>query len=191
MILFVNACVRNGSRTNKLAKNLLTQINEDYEEIRLEDIDFPTVDEDFLLRRDRLINEGRFNDRSFDLARQFAEADEIVIAAPFWDLSFPASLKQYFEQINVVGITFRYTPEGMPEGLCRARRLTYVTTAGGYIGKNNHGYEYVKALCNDLLGIKNTFFVSAEGLDVIGNNVEEILANTESIIKNIVDVSGK
>ena len=40
----------------------------------------------------------------FDLAKQFAEADEVIIAAPFWDLSFPAALKQYFEQINVLGI---------------------------------------------------------------------------------------
>ena len=30
----------------------------------------------------------------------------------------------------MVGITFRYTSEGVPEGLCRAKRLNYVTTAG-------------------------------------------------------------
>ena len=59
----------------------------------------------------------------FELARQFAAADQIVIAAPYWDLSFPAALKQYFEQINVLGITFAYTPEGVPKGLCRARKL--------------------------------------------------------------------
>ena len=33
----------------------------------------------------------------FDLAGQFAGADTIVIAAPFWDLSFPAALKQYMQ----------------------------------------------------------------------------------------------
>lgn len=121
MILFINACVRKGSRTKKLANGVLSHLNEQYEEVRLEDIAFPVVNEEFLYSRDKLIGEGRFDDPSFALARQFADADEIVIAAPFWDLSFPASLKQYFEQINVIGITFRYTAGRSAGGLVQSR----------------------------------------------------------------------
>ena len=106
MNLFINACVRKGSRTKELADHFLSKQKEAYEEVNLNAIDFPTVDESFLNRRDRLIAQRDFNDPMFDLARQFADADDIVIAAPFWDLSFPAALKQYFEQINVRGITF-------------------------------------------------------------------------------------
>jgi Acyl carrier protein phosphodiesterase len=131
MLLFINACVRKESRTKELADTLLAKQNEPYEELVLKSLRFPLVDEAFLNRRDDLIARRDFSDPVFDLARQFAEADEIVIAAPFWDLSFPAALKQYFEQINVRGITFFYTPEGIPTGLCRARRLTYITTVGG------------------------------------------------------------
>ena len=58
----------------------------------------------------------------FSLAKEFAIADTIVIAAPYYDLSFPAMLKQYFEQINVLGVTFTYSDSGIPEGLCKARR---------------------------------------------------------------------
>ena len=36
----------------------------------------------------------------------------IVIAAPYWDLSFPAVLKTYLEQINVLGVTFDYSDDG-------------------------------------------------------------------------------
>ena len=115
MTLFINASVRKGSRTKILAERFLSKIDEAYDEIRLDEIKFPVVDEEFLNRRDRLIKERDFDDPMFDLARQFAEADSIVISAPFWDLSFPAALKQFFEQINVVGITFRYTPEGVPK----------------------------------------------------------------------------
>ena len=124
-ILFINACVRGESRTKKLAEKLLEKLNRPVEEVRLEEINFPIVDEDFLNMRDRLISEGSLDSPVFDLARQFSEAETIVIAAPYWDLSFPAVLKQYFEQVNVVGITFRYTEEGIPEGLCKADRIFY------------------------------------------------------------------
>lgn len=91
------------------------------------------------------------------------------------DLSFPAALKQYFEQINVLGITFVYTPEGTPKGLCRAKRLYYVTTAGGPIFSEEYGYGYVKALAQGFYGIEETKIFKAEGLDIVGANVEGIL----------------
>ncbi len=177
MVLFINACVRQGSRTKNLAQSVLSRAGGTYEEVRLEDIKFPVVDEEFLSRRDRLILEGSFNDASFDLARQFAKSDEIVIAAPFWDLSFPASLKQYFEQINVIGITFRYTPNGVPEGLCKAERLTYVTTAGGSYFPEEYGFGYVRALARDFYGIRDVRLVKATGLDIVGADEEEILGS--------------
>ena len=175
MILFINACVRRESRTKKLAKGFLSTLNESYTEVRHEDIDFPVVDEAFLSRRDRLIHEGRFDDPTFALARQFAEADEIVIAAPFWDLSFPASLKQYFEQINVIGVTFRYTQEGIPEGLCKAKRLTFITTAGGNYFPEEYGFGYVKALAHNFYAIQDVRLLKAVGLDIVGAKPEEIL----------------
>ena len=122
-VLYINACVRKESRTRKLAEKLLMKLAEPWEEICLENITFPTVNEEYLRMRDRLIAEGESGNPMFDLARQFTEAETIVIAAPYWDLSFPAMLKQYLELINVVGITFRYTENGMPVGLCRADRL--------------------------------------------------------------------
>ena len=42
-------------------------------------------------------------------------ADTIVIAAPFWDFSFPAALKIYIENIYVTGIVSRYGSDGRPE----------------------------------------------------------------------------
>ena len=121
MILYINACVREGSRTKRIADAFLSEINESVTEVRLEDTELPVTDEAYLRKRDELIAGGKFSDAMFLLARQFAEADSIVIAAPYWDLSFPAVLKQYFEHINVRGITFEYTPEGNPKGLCKAK----------------------------------------------------------------------
>lgn len=175
MILFVNACVRKQSRTLRLARRFLSRLDGEVEELCLHEIDFPVADEAFLEKRDCLIAASDYDDPLFDLARQFAAADEIVIAAPYWDLSFPAALKQYFEQINVVGITFAYTPEGIPKGLCKARKLYYVTTAGGNYIPWEFGYGYVKALAQGYYGIPEVEQIQAVGLDIAGADGEEIL----------------
>ena len=179
MILFINACVRKQSRTLRLAKQLLNSFREEIKEVRLEDLEFPLTDEAFIVRREELKNSGYYNDPMFDLGRDFAKADRIVIAAPYWDLSFPAMLKQYFEQINVLGLTFTYSESGTPRGLCRAKQLYYVTTAGGRILSDDYGFGYVKALANTFYGIGEVHQIKAEGLDMESADAEEILKETE------------
>ena len=147
------------------------------EELRLDRIAFPVADEAFLAKRDGLIEAENFDDPLFAMARQFAAADTIVIAAPHWDLSFPAALKQYFEQINVLGITFVYTAEGVPKGLCRARRLYYVTTAGGSYVPEEYGFGYVRALAQGFYGIPEVERIQATGLDIVGADVEGIMGD--------------
>ena len=142
-------------------------------------------DEAFLDKRDRLIASGAFDDPMFAIARQFAAADEIVIAALYWDLSFPAALKQYFEQINVRGITFVYTAEGIPRGLCRARKLYYITTAGGNYVPEEFGFGYIKALAARYYGTPETELIQATGLDIDGADVETILREATERIHGI------
>ena len=175
MTLFINACVRDESRTKRLADHLLAKQNEPVTEIRLGEIFFAPTDEECLVRRDRLIAENNRSDPMFSLANQFASADRIVIAAPYWDLSFPAILKQYLEKINVCGITFFYTPEGIPRGLCRAKELVYVTTAGGTFVPEEFGFGYVKALAQNYYGIPDVRLIQAVGLDLDGADPEQIL----------------
>ena len=182
MTLFVNACVREESRTRRLADCLLSKLGAPITELRLADLSFPVADEAFLLERDRLLREKNDRHPLFRHARQFAAAEQIVIAAPYWDLSFPAALKQYFEQINVVGITFRYTPEGIPEGLCRAKRLFYVTTAGGTFVPHTYGFSYVKALAEGYYGIPDVRLIQAVGLDLDGADPERILREAAAAI---------
>lgn len=184
MLLFINACVRADSRTKRLADCLLSALGEPATELRLAELSFPRVDEAFLQKRDQLLAEQNCDHPMFDLARQFAAADTIVIAAPFWDLSFPTTLKAYLEQINVVGITFRYTPEGVPEGLCCAKKLYYVTTVGGDYFPEAFGFGYVEALAKNFYGIPEVELIKATGLDIWGAPVEELLrASGEEILR--------
>ena len=186
MILYVNTCVRKGSRTKRLADHLLSKLDDTVKEIRLWEMNFPTVDEDFLQRRDDFIKSGDYSDEMFDLARDFAAADTIVIAAPLWDFSFPASLKQYFELINVLGLTFVYSEDGTPQGLCKAEKLYYVMTSGGSNVPEEYGYGYVKALAQGFYGIRETVIFKAEGLDIVGADVEGTLLEAENRIDTAI-----
>lgn len=174
-ILFINCCVREESRTRKIAEALLARLDGDIEELDLSQVSFPVADGDFIRERDSLIAAADYSHPMFDPAHQFAAADTIVIAAPYWDLSFPAALKQYIEQINVTGVTFVYGPDGIPQGLCRATKLYYVMTAGGCFTPEEFGYGYIRSLAQNFCGIEDTELIKAVGLDIDGADVNEII----------------
>ena len=179
MILFVNACVRPQSRTKRLAQSVLRKLGGDVKEVNLEREKVSPLNGTMLERRLRLISAGAFDDPMFDLARDFAAAEKIVVAAPYWDLSFPALLKCYIEQISVIGLTFAYDDAGRPYGLCKADRLVYVTTSGGPMFNEDVGFGYIKSLAQNFYGIRNVSCLKAENLDLIGADAESILQVAE------------
>ena len=188
MVLFINACARSRSRTKRLADELIKKIGEPVQEGRLLDIDMPLVDEEFLKTKDALLEKEAYDSPRFTLAREFAAAEKIVVAAPYWDLSFPAILKQYFEQINVMGITFSYTSEGFPQPLCNAKVLYYVTTAGGAFCPEEYGYGYVTALAENFYGIKSVKLIKAVGFDIDGADESKILQEAIDHIRTSADL---
>lgn len=182
MILFINACVRPQSRTKRLAEYVLRKIGKEVKELNLAEEKIAPLDNNILEQRTKLAASGIFSDKMFALAKEFANAEKIIIAAPYWDLSFPALLKCYIEQINVIGITFAYNNEGKPYGLCKADELIYVTTAGGVIQNDDFGFGYIKSLAQRFYGIKNVSYIKTENLDIIGADVEAILQHAEKEI---------
>ena len=120
----------------------------------------------------------------FRYGRQFAEADMILVGAPYWEYQFPAALRCYLEQVSVGGLTFVYTEDGRPKGLCKANKLFYITTAGGPIMDRNCGFDYIKTLCSNMLGFTDIDYVAAECLDVWGVDVEEKLREAEEILRS-------
>ena len=181
MILFINGCIRENSRTLELAKAVLGREHGDIQEVLLYPDGPDGLDAEKLRLRDELLAKKEFDHPMFRWARQFAAADTIVLAAPYWDLAFPTKVRAYLEEVTVSGITFQYGHGGIPQGLCRARRLIYVTTAGGPIFAN-FGFEYVKAMAQGFYGISDVSLVKAEGLDIWGADAEGIIARAKAEI---------
>ena len=185
MLLYINCCVREESRTNKLAQAVLQQLDGEIVELNLYEENLRSLDRETLAKRTALIEKEDFSSSMFDYAKQFAAADEIVIAAPYWDLSFPAMLKVYFENIYITGIVSEYGENGMPHGLCKAKRLIYITTAGGPYDPA-YSYGYVENLAKNFFGIPETQLIKAEMLDVEGYDAEEILEKAIMQVKNLI-----
>lgn len=174
MVLFVNACIRGEqSRTLQLCREYLGAVKragEVVREVNLEQLHLASLSEHKVAFRSQLQRRGVYDDDIFNLAHQFAEADDIVIGAPYWDLAFPAALKTYIEHVSVDNVTFHFTPDARYEGLCRARRITYITTAGSRLTRNL-GYDYICAIA-EMFGIPEVRYVVADGLDVEGIDVD-------------------
>ena len=168
-VLLIDCCVRREqSRTARLARAFIAGLDErrfSVSVIRPDEERMRPLTGDGLQERDRLLAEGALDRPRFDYARQFAQADEVVVAAPFWDMSFPAIFKVYIENISVEGITFRTEADGL-HGLCRGKHLILLTTRGGYYGGTpmEQGSTYLQAL-REFFGFEQFACVAAEGLD--------------------------
>ena len=183
--LMIDACISDKSRTRKLALHLYGKLKGTVNVIRLYDEKLYSLNETLLKKRDAAAAKNDFSDSMFKFAKQFAEADNIIIAAPYWDLSFPAVLKQYIEAINVCGLTFGYSETGMPVSMSNAKRLIYITTAGGYIVSDELGFGYIKSITEMFYGVKRFDYIKAEGLDIIGADIDAILEKAKEDIDKI------
>lgn len=187
-LLYVDSCIRREtSRTERLAQVLLGRLldEEGYEleTLVLEEEPLAPLTGALVEARTEGTKAGDFSHPVFSYAKQFAAADAVVFAAPYWDFSFPAMFKIYLELLCAQGVTFNYSPEGIPTGLVRAKKAYYVTTAGGYVGEWDYGWDQVKALCQLYFGIWDVKAFRAEGLDIITNDPEQIVTDAIAELK--------
>ena len=191
-LLYIDCCITvhgSASRTAALAETFLSAWRAAHPEADIETLDLKTLTLNPLLGnalrlRETLQGEGRTEGASFALARQFAAADRIVIAAPYWELSFPAQLRLYIEHIAAQGITFDYTSQDQV-GLCRAEKLLFLTTAGGSL-EANCGSEHWRALC-PFFGIGEYNFIGAPMQDVKEIDHEALLRDALAQAKALAE----
>ena len=123
--------------------------------------------------RDALAAEKRWDAPVFDLARQLRGADAVMVAAPYWDLSYPAALRTYIEYVSANGLTYHYEADGC-HGDCQAERLVYLTTGGDIEREDSVGVAHWRQL-SAMFGIGRFDYVFAGGLDIAPERAEALL----------------
>ena len=181
-LLFVNGCVSQrgeDSRTLALARAFLEAWRAKHPDAEAETVAPETLlalkpfDPEMLNDRDALAGIRCFDAPVYDLARQFRAADRIVVAAPFWDLTFPAALRTYIEYISANGLTYHYEADGC-HGDCRGSKLLYLTSGGDIERPESLGVLYWKQLAA-MFGIRAFGYVFAGGLDLDPAKTAELL----------------
>ena len=191
--LYIDCCIRGEqSRTKKLAEAFLAAYGarDDVSIDRLTLMDEPIIpfSNGFFWQREQLLERGALDHPRFRYAHQFQQADRIIIAAPFWDLSFPALLKVYIENLCVQGITFDCNVTGGCFGVCRAEKMLFLTTRGGSMEGSpmDNGTKYLSDMAK-FFGIPQFAHIAADGLDMGLEPVEVILgraiARAEALAK--------
>ena len=146
-LVFIQACVRGAdSRTLRIAEPVVETLSKRYTVTRfdLPDLQLAPLTPASYAER----GAGQIPDWALTAARTIAETDRIVIAAPFWDMSFPAMLKVFIEHVSLFDVTF--TDNGQTcKGLCKAPDVLYITTRGMDIPTGDpreQATPYLKAL---------------------------------------------
>lgn len=180
-LLFIDCCIRGKeSRTRKLAAAFLEAVDRSKYHITTVNPEsegmVPLTGANFA-QRERLVEEGNLDHPRFYFAHQLAQADVAVFAAPMWELSFPAILKIYLENVSVKGLTFNVDADGT-FGACRGSRLVFLTTRGERYdtGDLEQGSRYLEVM-SKFFGFKDYSCIAADGLDVQGADPKTILAD--------------
>lgn len=179
-VLYIKANIKNEgeSRTFKVSDSFVEEYKKNNPEDEIITLDLYKENIDFLRSDDlgKLFgpkDEESKNNSILKYAYQFADSDKYIIAAPMWNLSFPAILKAYIDYVSVSGITFKYTAEG-PVGLLNNKKAVHIVSRGG--GYDNSPYEmgdrYLRTILG-FFGIKDIETIAIDNLDVMGVNVEK------------------
>ena len=180
-LLYIDACIRDtGSRTRRIAEPIVHALEGKYtvERFILNDMSLEIVQKDLIHKR---LN-GDIDPAVLTWAKTVRDADRIVIAAPFWDMSIPAALKNFFELCSILDVTFK-TNDRTCYGNCKAKKLLYITTRGMDITTGDpleQATPYLKAL-SWLWGIGPLEVIAAQNMDYV--SAEEIEKKIEIAIQ--------
>lgn len=184
-ILFINSCYNyEKSRTLYLAKKIFEKFDIDskfdFEEVKLKDLHLLPLSEEKLNTRFDLANKNLFDMDMLTYSKKVLSADIVVIAAPFYDFSYPSILKLFIENISMPNLMYNYTNEGY-QGYARGRKFIYITTRGANMpDSEDFGYLNLDRMFK-LFGFKESQLISFGGTDFYEDPYKKI----DEAVKNL------
>jgi FMN-dependent NADH-azoreductase len=183
------------SKGLKIGEAFIKTIKEECPEMEMKTIDLFSfnniahMDAELVSARGKLAGYGYTLDQLTDgerekilkmhaLADEFLSYDYYVFVSPIWNLSSPAVLKAYLDNLFIAGKTFAHTANG-PKGLLTGKKAIHINTRGGlYTGtpmkELECGDRYLR-IALEFLGIEVMDTIIAEALDLYPQKVSEIV----------------
>ncbi|MBK5410803.1 NAD(P)H-dependent oxidoreductase [Pseudomonas sp. TH34] len=123
---------------------------------------------------------------SDELVAELKACDMLLIGAPMYNLNVPTQLKNWFDLVARVRVTFKYT-ETHPVGLVEDVRAVVISSRGGvHVGQGSDAVTpYLRSVLG-LIGITDVKFVYAEGLDARPHGVVTGLADAHAQIVKLI-----
>jgi FMN-dependent NADH-azoreductase len=119
---------------------------------------------------------------SDQLVQELIEADTIVIGAPVYNFSVPASLKAWIDLVARAGLTFSYTETG-PKGLLEGKRAIVVLASGGTpIGSE---VDFASGYITHVLGFLGITDVQVIAADSMAVDPDAAVAKAETAITQL------
>ena len=192
-ILYLSASIRDDDSVsrelgNKLVETLAAKNNADVTRRDLSTNDLP-----YLTHEQHMANLTPASERTpeqaelakigDELIAELQAADTIVISAPIYNFSVPATVKSWADLVARAGTTFKYTENG-PEGLLTDKKA-YITVASGGVPVGSDADMMTKWLKFFLgfLGIETAQVIAADG--IMGVNADEKIAAAKAEIDKL------
>ncbi|HAS6484402.1 TPA: FMN-dependent NADH-azoreductase [Vibrio parahaemolyticus] len=159
------------SQSNKLVEDFIKNVDQDKLTVRdlaanpLPVLDF-AVATALRATEDLSQEQQAVVDLSDTLIEEVKAADTLVIAAPMYNFTIPTQLKNWIDLIARVGVTFKYTENGV-QGLIEGKKAIVVTTRGGTHkdSPTDNVTPYLRTVLG-FVGITDVEFVYAEALNM-------------------------
>ncbi|MDQ0780983.1 FMN-dependent NADH-azoreductase [Chryseobacterium sp. W4I1] len=122
---------------------------------------------------------------SKEALKEIQEADIIVIGVPFYNFTFPSTLKSWIDSIAVAGKTFSYA-DGTPKGLLENKKL-YLNFAVGGIYENGliENMEHYLRTLFGFIGITDVEVFKSQGMmipQLKDENFSKTVAEIETVL---------
>jgi len=174
-VLAVNASGRSAaSVTRQLSRDLIAALDDRYGNVEVSSRDLadgvPFVDQAWIEANFTPVELRSAEQRealaySDSLVEELQQADAVVIGAPIYNFSIPASLKAWIDMIARARLSFRYTENG-PEGLLKDKKAYIVVASGGVpVGSPvDFATPYLRHVLS-FVGITDVEIIAAEKLN--------------------------